>query len=165
MKKLFAILTVFISALSSCEKDSGFGLEIYLLKAYQTKSPSQEIISGSEKLYQNPIIAYQNIAYYDSTDHYFKIDSLKIMELNHKQWPTQGTAFALTINRTIIYSGYFIPGYSSTGSDWISIDPMSITGKIRITLGYPGDQQKLISIDPRNDERIIRLLKADNKLK
>jgi hypothetical protein len=165
MKKLFAILTVIICSLPGCEKDSGFGLEIYLLKDYQTKSPSQEIISGSEKLYQNPIIYYQNITYYDSTDHFFKIDSLKAVELNHKDWPTQGTAFVLTIDKTIIYSGYFIPGYSSSGSDWISIDPLSINGKIRVTLGYPGDQQGLIRIDPRNDDRIISLLKADNKLK
>jgi hypothetical protein len=165
MKKLLAILTVFITILTSCEKDSGFGLEIYLLKDYQTKSSSQEIISGSEKLYQNPIIYYQNIAYYDSTDHFFKIDSLKAIELNHINWPTQGTAFALTIDRTIIYSGYFIPGYSSSGSGWICIDPLSINGKIRVTLGYPGDQSNLISIDPRNDDRIIGLLKGDNKLK
>jgi hypothetical protein len=164
MNKPFAVLTIFICILTSCEKDSGFGLEIYLLKDFKTKSPSQEIIPGSEKLYQNPIINYQNIVFYDSTAHFFKIDSLKAVEFNHKAWPTQGTAFALTIDRTIIYSGYFIPGYSSSGSDWISIDPLSINGKIRVTLGYPGDQQKLLNIDPRNDERIISFLKADNKL-
>jgi hypothetical protein len=164
MKKLFAILTIFLCSLISCKKDTGSRLEIYLLKDYQTKSPSQEIIAGSEKLTLNPIIYYHNITYYDSTDHYFKVDSLKALELNHANWTTQGTAFALTIDRSIIYTGYFVPGYSSSGSDWFCIDPMSLNGKLWVTLGYPGDLQKLVSIDPRNDARIISLLKTDNKL-
>lgn len=165
MKNLFTILVVFICILTSCEKDSGSGLEIYLLKDYQTKSQSREIISGTEKLYQNPIIYYQNIIFYDSTDHFFRIDSLKAAELNHKEWPVQGTAFALAIDGTIIYSGYFIPAYSSMGSDWITIDPLSVDGEIMVTLAYPGDGQELIKTDPRNDDRIISLLKADNKLR
>jgi hypothetical protein len=165
MKRLFAIMTVFPFALITCEKDSGSGLEIYLLTDFQKKSSSYEIISGSEKLSKNPIISYNEIVLYDSTDHYFQIESSKAQELNQKNWSVQGTAFSLTINKSIIYSGYFIPGYSSLGIDWIAIDPLSIDSKIQVSLGYPGDWAQLADRDPRNDNRIINLLLNDNKLK
>jgi hypothetical protein len=165
MKRFFVILTVFQSIIVSCEKDSGFGLEIYLLTDYQTKSPSKEIIAGSETLSKNPLIYYSDIISYDSTDHYFQIETSKIQELNHKEWSTQGTAFSLTINKSIIYSGYFMPGYSSLAIDWIAIDPLSVDSKIRVSLGYPGDWSQLADRDPRNDDRIINLLLKDNKLK
>jgi hypothetical protein len=124
-----------------------------------------EIISGTEKLNKNPIISYQDIIYYDSTDFYFKIDSAKAKELNLRAWSTQGTAFSLTVEGTIIFSGYFMPGYSSSGADWFILDPLSVDSKIYVRPGYPVDISKLISIDPRNDSRIISLLKKDNKLK
>jgi hypothetical protein len=162
MKNLILILIFSILALIGCEKDSGFGLEIYTLRAYQTKPHSQEIISGTEKLTKNPIISYDDIIFYDSTNHYFMIDSLKAKELWKTNWPTQGTPFALTINREVIYSGNFVPGYSSSGSDWYTIDPLNLNGKLRVTLGYPFSQVK--SSDLRNDYRIIDFLKADNKL-
>jgi hypothetical protein len=165
MKRLLIIMTVFSCALITCEKDSISGLEIYLLTDFQKKSSSYEIISGSEKLSKNPIISYNEIILYDSTDHVFQIESSKAQELNQKNWSVQGIAFSLTINKSIIYSGYFMPGYSSLGIDWIAIDPLSIDSKIRVTIGYPGDWPQLAGRDPRNDDRIINLLLKDNKLK
>jgi hypothetical protein len=165
MKQFAVLLAVFLIILTSCEKDSGYGLEIYLLKDYQKVTSSSEIIIGSETLFKNPIICYNEIISYDSTDHYFQIETTKAQELNHQNWSVQGTAFALTINKSIIYSGYFMPSYSSLGLDWISIDPLSIDSKIRVSLGYPGDWSQLANRDPRNDYRIISLLKKDNKLK
>jgi hypothetical protein len=164
MKQFFIILTVFLIILVSCEKDSGFGLEIYLLTDYQTKSPSKEIIAGSEKLSKNPIVNYHDIMSYDSTERYLQIETSKAEELNHISWDTQGTAFSLTIDKMIIYSGYFMPSYSSSGADWFIIDPLSIDSKIYIRLGYPGELLRLLYIDPRNDDRIISLLRKDNKL-
>jgi len=165
MKKLFIIITVITSALASCEKLSESGLEIYLLTDYQKKSPASEIISGSEKLSENPIISYNDIILYDSTEHYFQIAESKAQELRQIKWSTQGTAFSLTINKQIIYSGYFMPGYSSLGLNWISIDPLAFDSKIRVTLGYPVDWPQFQGPDPRNDSRIINYLRKDNKLK
>lgn len=164
MKKLITFLAVLILTLSGCEKDSGFGLEIYILKDYQTKPNSHEIISGSEKLSKDPIIYYHDVISYDSTDHFFVVDSIKARQMAKTDWPTSGTPFALTINRQVIYSGHFIPGYSSSGSDWYSIDPLSLRGRLRVTLGYPGDQINFKDSDRRNDARIINQLNQDNKL-
>ena len=164
MKQFIIILIVILIIPVCCEKDSGFVLEIYLLTDYRTKTPGMEIISGSERLSGSPIIYYHQIISYDSTDHCFRIETSKANELNHISWSTRGTAFSLTIDREIIYSGYFMPGYSSSGADWFSIDPLSVDSKIYVRLGYPGDIPRLRDIDPRNDARIINLLKKDNKL-
>ncbi|MFZ2340629.1 MAG: hypothetical protein WAW07_13020 [Bacteroidales bacterium] len=165
MKSLFIIITAITSALVSCEKQSESGLEIYLLTDYLKKSPGAEIISGSEKLSENPIISYNDIILYDSTEYYFQISESKAQELRQIKWGTQGTAFSLTINKQIIYSGYFMPGYSSLGLDWISIDPLAFDSKIRVTLGYPVNWPQFQGPDPRNDARIINYLRKDNKLK
>ena len=165
MRPIVALLTVFLIVLPCCEKDKGYGLEIYLLKDYQKVTSSSEIIAGSEKLFRDPIICYNEIISYDSTNHYFQLETTKAQEFNKQNWSVQGTAFALTINKSVIYSGYFMPGYSSLGLDWISIDPLSTDSKIRVSLGYPGDCSPLANRDPRNDNRIISLLKQDNKLK
>jgi hypothetical protein len=158
-------MTVSFLVLISCEKDSETGLEVYLLTDFQKKSSSPEIISGSEKLSDNPLITYNEIVMYDSTEHEFELAPSKARELNNISWSVTGTAFALTINKSIIYSGYFIPGYSSLGLDWLVIDPLSVDSKIRISLGYPGNWTQSGSRDPRNDYRIISYLQKDNKLK
>ncbi|MDX9948381.1 MAG: hypothetical protein RBS38_13545 [Bacteroidales bacterium] len=165
MKNLFILITVITSALASCEKLSESGLEIYLLTDYQKKFPGAEILSGSEKLSENPIISYNDIILYDSAEHYFQISESKAQELRQIKWGTQGAAFSLTINKHIIYSGYFMPGYSSLGLDWISIDPLAFDSKIRVTLGYPVDWPQFQGPDPRNDSRLINYLRKDNKLK
>lgn len=165
MKGLFVIITAITSALVSCEKLSESGLEIYLLTDYQKKSPGAEILYGSEKLSENPIISYNDIILYDSADHYFQISESKAQEMHRIKWGTQGTAFSLTINKQIIYSGYFMPGYSSLALNWISMDPLAFDSKIRVTLGYPADWPQFQGRDPRDDSRIINYLRKDNKLK
>jgi hypothetical protein len=164
MKKILVILTIFISILVSCKKDSGFGLEIYLLDDFKTPLNSLEIIAGSEKLSKTPIIYYHNIIYYDSTDYFFKLDLSKAEELKHMDW-TYRKAFSLTIDKTIIYSGYFDTYSSNAGVDWIVINPLSIDSSVDIKLGYPVVPNRLRSNDPRNDGRLIDLLKKDNKLR
>jgi hypothetical protein len=163
MKNLIPLF-LFVVLLISCEKESGNGIEIYFLDDYKTVSGSKEIISGSEKLEKNPYIYYNQINYYDSTDHILNLSSNKADELNHANWATSGKAFSLTIDKSIIYSGYFVPGYSSESCDWITIDPMNIDSKFRISLPFPIVGYNRILNDPRNDERIINYLKKDNKL-
>lgn len=165
MKNLLVIISVIASALSGCEKQAETGLEIYLLTDYQKKAPAADIISGSEKLSENPIISYNDIILYDSSEHYFQVTESLARELREMKWSTQGTAFSVTINKQIIYSGYFMPGYSSLALNWISIDPLAFDSKIRVTLGYPVDWPQFQGRDPRNDTRIINYLRKDNKLK
>jgi len=164
MRMLLISLTVLLAIMTACEKESGTGLEVYYLTDFKTKTPSMEIISGSERLSKDPIIYYADILRYDSSNYCFKITDIKADELSKISWPTQGKAFAITIDKSIIYSGYFMPGYSSSGADWFVINPFPFESWIYVNLGYPGDIERLVAIDPRNDARIISLLKSDNKL-
>ena len=165
MRKLLILLTAFLAIMTNCEKDYGRGLEVYFLTDFKTKTDSKEIISGSERLSKDPIIYYDDILCYDTINYCFKVIDAKAEELAQISWPTQGKAFSLTIDKSVIYSGYFMPGYSSSGADWFVINPFSFESWIQVNLGYPGEIERLIEIDPRNDARIIALLKRDNKLK
>jgi hypothetical protein len=164
MKNLIPLL-LFIGLLISCKKESGNGIEIYFLDDYKTVSGSKEIISGSEKLVKTPYIYYNQINYYDSTDHILNLLGNKGDELNKATWAMSGKAFSLTIDRSIIYSGYFLPSYSSESCDWITIDPMNLDSKFRVSLPSPIVGYNHIINDPRNDERIISYFKKDGKLR
>ena len=162
--KNYLLFLIPLWAMVSCTRDSGSGVEIYLLKAYQAVSNGQEIIAGSEKLPKNPLILYNDIISYDSTEHYFKIDSIKASQLQKTNWPVSGTGFAITINREIVYSGYLVPGYSSTGCGWYCIDPLAFNCRLKITLGYPAGTDQLQGEDQRNNSKLIDFLKEDGKL-
>jgi len=90
-----------------------------------------------------------------------------IETLESLDYSVNGLAFAIKTNDTMIYTGYFWPSYSSASCDWVVIDPLmtSIGNKIQIRLGYPDLVQGQVIQDKRNDERIIRIFKRDNKLK
>lgn len=77
-----------------------------------------------------------------------------------------GTPFAVTIDKEIIYTGYFWCGYSSSMVDWVTIDPLNYSGKnrLRVSLGYPGLIQGDYIPDDRNDDRILDILRRDSKL-
>lgn len=89
-------LFLFVLSMISREKESGNGIEIYILDDYKTVSGSKEIISGSEKLEKNPNIYYNQINYYDSTDHILNLSSNKADELNQPDWSIRGKPFSLT---------------------------------------------------------------------
>jgi len=77
-----------------------------------------------------------------------------------------GSAFALTIDKEVIYTGYFWASFSSLMCDWIIIDPLNISGKNELTvkLGYPGMVVGDTIPDKRNDKRLLDVLRMDNKL-
>jgi len=161
---LQALISILL--LSGCEKDdsTGRGLEFYFLNNYETIENSNEIISGTGIISNKPIIEYNDILFYDSSKYAFTISGSKSDELNKMNWSVSGVAFSLTIDKEIIYSGYFWPGYSSAGCDWIVIDPLNIRQELFVKLRYPWVVETLKNRDPRNDDKIIELLARDNKL-
>ena len=79
-----------------------------------------------------------------------------------------GTAFCLTVDREIIYSGFFKPGYSSS-SCWhsVTIDPLPyIANQIRVSLGYPCTlNDEPIDPDPRENRLLLETFKRQGKLR
>ena len=171
MRKL--IFTLFIALLAGgCEKYQshripGSGLEFYRIMDYQTEGPGFKIVDSSVRISDSVIIYYDEILSYDAKTHIFTVtgdcaDRLNDFEMNQ----IHGTPFAVTVNKNVIYTGYFWCGFSSTGVNWITIDPLNYAGKnqLRVSLGYPGPVYGDYIPDNRNDPRILDLLRKDGKL-
>lgn len=165
---LLLLLCSFIP--TSCKKEttkSGKEIEIYLLKSY-IRETNGSISNNSLVLEDNALVKYVDILWYDSDTHIFKISSKTANWLNdfeHNQ--IHGKAFAVAINKDIIYTGYFWASFSSSSCSWVVIDPLNHGGnnELSVKLGYPGLIQGIIIPDNRNDNRLLEILRLDNKLK
>jgi hypothetical protein len=75
-----------------------------------------------------------------------------------------GTPFALTVDKQIVYYGILKPSYSSSScSGSITMDYVVSGNKVNMNLGYAGSD---ISIDDqRNNPKLIATLKSQGKLK
>jgi len=166
------IILILLSLPIGCEKfqynsPNGDSLEFYRLSEYQTKKNSLKIIESSVKISSSRIIGYDDIISYNSKTFTFTVTDQLAEYLNdNKTDPIHGTPFAVTIDRQLIYTGYFWAGYSSQSCDWVTIDPLNYSGNNRLTvqLGYPGLFGGDTIPDKRNDKRILDLLRKDYKL-
>ncbi len=172
MRRLLFILFIAFLAVS-CEKYQsyrmpGSGLEFYRIRDFQKDGTGFQIIDSSVTLSDSVIIYYDEIVSYDADSYTFTVtgdcaDRLNDFELNQ----IHGIPFAVTVNKQVIYTGYFWCSFSSAGVNWITIDPLNFTGKnqLRVSLGYPGPIYGDYIPDNRNDARILDLLRNDGKLK
>ena len=162
------VIVVFVSF--SCEKDntpSNADVEFYLLSSFITKDGTCKIIESSVILSDTALIKYDEIISYDKGNYSFKVSDKIADWLNdfeHNRIHTH--AFALTIDKEIIYTGYFWAGFSSAGCDWIVIDPLNYSGKneLKVRLGYPGLIEGDTIPDNRNNKRLLEVLRMDNNL-
>jgi hypothetical protein len=166
------IISLLIFILAGCEKyqsvrQQGNGLKFYLIRDFQKTGTSYKIINSTVKLSESVIIYYDEIKSYNSDTYTFTVsedcaNKLNDFENNH----IHGTPFAVTVDKEIIFTGYFWCGFSSSSVDWVTIDPLNYSGKnqLRISLGYPGLFQGDYIPDNRNDHRILDILRIDGKL-
>jgi hypothetical protein len=167
------IISLLILLLAGCEKNQsvrqqGNGLEFYLIKDFQKVGTSAKIINSSVILSDSVIIYYDEIVSYNSDTYTFTLTENSADRLNDfKNNHIHGTPFAVTIDKEIIYTGYFWCGFSSSMVDWVTIDPLNYSGKnqLQVSLGYPGLIIGDYIPDYRNDYRILDILRRDSKLK
>jgi hypothetical protein len=167
------IISLLILLLAGCEKyqsprQQGYGLEFYLIKDFQKVGTSAKIINSSVILSDSVILYYDEIVSYNSDAFTFTLTESSANRLNDfKHNHIHGTPFAVTVDKEIIYTGYFWCGFSSSMVDWVTIDPLNYSGKnqLRVSLGYPGLILGDHIPDDRNDGCILDLLRRDNKLK
>lgn len=165
----YVIIGIFSFLTFGCEKDeinSDGKVELYLLESYSKIDNSFQIDEATIKTQTSPLISYADFISYDSTNYTFELSDRAKNMIENMEHSVHGVAFAVKADKTIIYSGYFWPSYSSASCDCIVIDPMmtSIGNKIIVSLGYPGLVQGQVIPDNRNDSRIIEIFKRDNKL-
>ena len=146
MRLIFFFLIFAIFCLP-CKKDNikgGETIEIYLLKNSQLVTGKCQIDPLASVLQDTAIIKNQDILEYSQSSYQFKLANLAIQKVKTFQ---DFTAFAVTVDKEIIYYGFFKPGSSSSSCnnsitmdiDWISGD------RINLNLGYPGQIATLMN--------------------
>ena len=162
---LFSSFILFYSGCNKESSEAGEVVEIYLLKEYSLVTNRCEIVKSSIVLKDSELISNDDIHSYLHSTHkmILKDDGMAKLESVH-----DGTPFCMTVDKEIIYSGFFKPGYSSsTCFHSVTIDPLPyLTNQISINLGYPSTPDDFpIDPDPRDNSLLIETLKKQGKLK
>ena len=149
----------------SCKKDqAGEPVEIYLLKSYQTLAAKCQIDPSVSILEDKAVIKNQDILEYSKTEHTFKLTDQAIEKVKNF---VDKTPFAVTVDKQVIYYGFFKPGFSSSSCDHsITMDlDWTSANKISLRLGYPGQLQGVTIEDERNNPKLITTLANQGKLR
>lgn len=135
-------------------------MEFYLLEDYAVNEPGMAIIEDYATIGDTALIHYDEILSYNPGTHTFKVQDEAIDRLEF------ASAFAVTVDREIIYTGYFWSGLSSMSVDWVVIDLIfTMNNVLKVELGYPGGHPTDHGItDKRNDPRILDVFSRDHKL-
>ena len=162
---LFAAIIILSYGCNKETPESGETVEIYLLKEYSLVTNKCKIIESSIVLKDTELISNDDIISYLHPEHKMLLSDAGMEKLESIG---DGIAFCLTVDREIIYSGFFKPGYSSS-SCWhsVTIDPLPyIANQIKISLGYPGTlNDEPIDPDPRENSLLLETFKKQGKLK
>ncbi len=167
--KYILLSLLFLFILVGCEEDeisSGKEVELYLIETFNTVDNTEKINEASVVLSSEPLIYYDDILSYDQDLFVFKISERAISAIEQMNVPVNGTAFAITVDRNLIYTGYFWPSYSSATCQWIYTDPLMIDFNegLKIKVGYPSILPGETIPDNRNDPRMLQVLRRDGKL-
>lgn len=145
-----------------CTLPAGEKVEFYLLSDYVTDTASYGGILDP-RIESSPYINYKDIIAYDPENYTFTLSKEAIVKIVAIQQPV---AFALAVDRKIIYAGFFRQRFLSSSCDCIWIDtngPAIRPNKIEVELGYAATKN-LSDIDTRNDLLLLNTLRKDGKL-
>ncbi len=169
--KTFNFLTIIFFGinliLSGCDKEEtnnikGIDVELYLIESYETTDILYQINENSVITETRPLLYYSDFLSYDSNNYIFVISEESKNRIENLEHSVHGIPFALKVDNEIIYTGYFLPSYSSLIFDWIIVDPIAIDyyNGIKVKLGFLGSEIP----DRRNDNKILNVFRRDNKL-
>jgi hypothetical protein len=164
---------LFVGTLISCDKnesdptgDIPGEVKFYLIDAYETVDETPEIDFGTVVLNEDPLLYYSDLKAYNAREFFFKLTDGARDKIENMEHSVGGIAFAVTADEELVYTGYFVPSYSSISMQWVVIDPTfwHFTNRMYVNLGYPGQVEGVEIPDLRNDERILRIFRRDGKL-
>jgi hypothetical protein len=172
---LYLTIISFALIITSCKKSEGQiqkitgNVELYILDDYTTMNNSCQIVESSITLRDTAVLVYSDIISYNPAKYEFDFIDAAIEKVNDINQTVFGTAFAIIANDSLVYTGYFIPLYSSTGCAWTIINlPLGnpqAESVLKVKIGYPGPQVGINIPDKRNDPRLMEILKNDGKLR
>ena len=162
---LIVLLLLTVVSISGCEKyDKNIDgeVDIYLLDEYNRKSDSYAILSTGIVLEATPVLTYDEIRSYNSKSCTFDIDPAAAERMKD----LYQSAFAVTIDGEIIYTGYFWSPLSSQIVDWVVTDMLTLetSARLEMDLGYPSLMEGMEIPDKRNDRRVLSVFHRDGKL-
>ena len=141
------------------------GFAIYLTEP--EIRPDKLILQSHIELADQPLLSEADLVQYEWASHEMTLTQAGKEKLLALKLPTSGVSFVVCVNKAVVYTGAFWPGYSSASWDGATIDPILMTGDrpvVRIELGYPGPAF-FQGPDPRGDPRIRAALEKVGKLK
>jgi len=167
--KYILLSLLFLFILAGCEENemsSGDEVELYLMETFNTIDNTEQINEASVVLAPEPLIYYEDILSYDQDEFLFKVSERAVDAIEQLNVPVNGIAFAIAVDRNLIYTGYFWPSYSSATCQWVYTDPLMIDlyEGLKIKIGYPSKLPGETIPDNRNDPRMLQVLKRDGKL-
>ena len=115
--RLFLIFIATMTICLSCEKETGSGgetVEIYELKTIQTVAGKCQIDPALSVIQNSPTINNRDILEYWKTTYEFKLSDAGFEKVKSFK---DRTAFAVTVDKKVIYYGFFKPSYSSSSCD------------------------------------------------
>ena len=157
MNNLFLLSLLSILLLTNCEEQKeccafpvGERADIFLLSSYQEDLDSPFRTITSYELENTPIIAYEDIVFYNDETYEMKVQGASLNRLKDIK---KSEPFALKVDKEIIYFGWFWPAFLSSSCICIVVDPLraSFSDTIRFDLGY-GIASDLREIDKRNED-------------
>lgn len=168
MKKLFYLLILLTLGAGCSQNDcdctpAGREVEFYLLQSYDLIPGTYATIRNA-KIKSEPFITFSEIVSYDDSNYQFTLKKTAIDRIKPIMEPT---AFAVTVNKEIIYTGFFRQSFLSSSCDCIRIDPQGYLfqeNKIVVELGYASPND-LSSIDKRNAPILLTALAQAGKLR
>ena len=165
MRPIVSIVVV-IAACLSCNKQNitaGEPVEIYLLKTVQLVAGKCQIDPSSSAIEDAPTITNKDIINYSQTLNTFKLSDPAYQKVKTFK---DRTPFAVTVDKQVIYYGFFKPAFSSSSCDHsITMDiAWSSESKIVLRLGYPSLLAGVTIDDQRNNPTLLATLKKQGKL-
>lgn len=168
MKLIPILLILNITVIcGSCKKErvnGGETVEIYLLKTSQTVPGKCQIDASASSIQDTPEITNDDILEYSQISREFKLTDIAFQKVKSFH---DFTPFAVTVDRKVIYYGFFKPGTSSSSCDYsVTMDiTWSAGNKIVLRLGYPAVIDGIDIDDQRNNSWLLGTLEKQGKLR
>ena len=166
MNRNFILLIILVAGLS-CKKSGTTGsandlVEIYALKSFQLVSQKCQVDPATAVLQDEPVISNDEIISYSRGNYLF---SLSDQGKQDAETFNITSAFAVTVNKEVIYYGFYKPFTSSSSCEHSITMYISFPSRnLVMNLGYPSPMPGITIDDQRNNSKLLAALNAQGKL-
>jgi hypothetical protein len=163
--QLVVLLVCMAFVHAGCSKSStgvGTKVEIYLFSTSRNELNKCKVDEANSIVRNEAFLQNDDFLQYDKTNYEFTITSSAAQKVSTL---LDATPFALTVDKQIIFIGFYKPSISSSSCDHsITMDTYLGINTITFRLGYPGPLPGITINDQRNNALLLETLRAQGKL-